>query len=123
MGKGQTYYHFAFSYSKRLPGLGETVSEVLEKLSKGFEKYVTILTYLRGEYFDIVKRISDGEIYHLMRSVEATGKRIQLERKQNDFLDAYMEWRIQGTDDAKHRVITIAEELKGIDPTFTYSPF
>ena len=81
MGKAQSYYHFAFSYSKRLPAVGETVPEVLEQLSKGLEKYVTILTYLRGEYFDILKRISDGEIYHLTRSAEATGRRIKIQKK------------------------------------------
>jgi hypothetical protein len=122
MGKGQTYYHFAFSYSKRVPEIGETVSDVLEQLSKGFEKYVTILTYVRGEYFDIVKRLSDGEIYHLMRSVEATGRKIQLERKQNEFLDAYLDWKNHGTEEARKRVLDLAQELRAIDPTFKYTP-
>jgi hypothetical protein len=122
MGKGQTYYHFAFSYSKRVPGIADTVTEVLEQLSKGFEKYVTILTYVRGEYFDIVKRLSDGEIYHLLRSVEATGRRIQLERKRNEFLDAYLDWRNHGTEAARERVVALAQELRALDPTFKYSP-
>jgi hypothetical protein len=122
MGRGQTYYHFAFSYSQRVPGLGSTITEVLEQLSKGFEKYVTILTYVRGEYFDIVKRLSDGEIYHLMRSVEATGKRERLERKQNEFLDAYADWMNHRTEEAKTRVILVAKELRAIDPSFTYKP-
>lgn len=122
MGKGQTYYHFAFSYSKRIPALGETVTEVLEELSKGFEKYVTILTYLRGEYFDMVRRISDGEVYHLMRSVEDTGMSMQLEKKRNEFLDAYMDWKNLRTDEAKERMILIAEDLRALDPKFTYKP-
>jgi hypothetical protein len=120
MGKGQTYYHFAFSYSKRVPGIGGTMTEVLEQLAKGFDKYVTILTYLRGEYFDIVKRLSDGEIYHLMRSVEASGRRIQLEKKQDEFLDAYMAWKKHHTDRAKQKVMVLAEELRGLDPSFKY---
>ena len=91
-------------------------------LSKGFEKYVTILTYLRGEYFDIVKRISDGEIHHLTRSVGATGKRMELRKKQNEFLDAYMDWKNRGTNESKGRVISIAEELRSLDPAFTYKP-
>ena len=122
MGKGKTYYHFAFSYSKRVPGVADTMTEVLEQLAKGFEKYVTILTYLRGEYFDIVKRLSDGEIYHLMRSVEASGRRLRLERKQNEFLDAYMDWKNHHTETAKRRVMVLAEELRGLDPAFKYKP-
>ena len=122
MGKGQTYYHFAFSYSKRVPGIGETMTEVLEQLAKGFEKYVTILTYVRGEYFDIVRRLSDGETYHLMRSVEASGKRLNLEKKQNEFLDAYLHWKSHHTEKAKQRLAGIAEELRSLDPSFNYRP-
>jgi hypothetical protein len=122
MGKGQTYYHFAFSYSKRVPGIGDTMTEVLDQLSKGFEKYVTILSYLRGEYFDIVKRLSDGEIYHLMRSVEEAGKKTRLERKQDEFLDAYVTWKSRGTERAKKKVMVLAEELRTLDPSFKYKP-
>jgi hypothetical protein len=122
MGRGQTYYHFAFSYSKRLPGVRETISEVLDQLSRGFEKYATILNYLRGEYFDIVQRLSESEVYHLLRSVEQTGRRIELERKQNEFLDAYLNWRNVGTEEARTRVVSIAEELHSLDPTFKYKP-
>jgi len=122
MGKGQTYYHFAFSYSKRVPGVADTMTEVLEQLAKGFEKYVTILTYLRGEYFDIVKRLSGGEIYHLMRSVEASGKRLRLEKKQDEFLDAYIDWKSHHTERAKRKVMVLAEELRGLDPSFKYRP-
>jgi len=122
MGRGQTYYHFAFSYSQRIPDLGQAIPHVLEHLSKGFEKYVTILSYLRGEYFDIIERLSDGEIYHLMRSVEASGKRMKLEHMQNEFLDAYLNWKKLGTKEALFKVREIAEELRNLDPTFTYHP-
>jgi hypothetical protein len=122
MGKGQTYYHFAFSYSKRVPGVGDTMSEVLDQLAKGFDKYVTILSYLRGEYFDIVKRLSDGEIYHLMHSVDATERRYKLEKKQDEFLDAYMAWKSRGTKRAKKKVVILAEELRDLDPSFRYKP-
>jgi hypothetical protein len=122
MGKGQTYYHFAFSYSKRVPGVGDTMTEVLEQLSKGFEKYATILSYVRGEYFDIVKRLSAGEIYHLMRSVDASERRYTLERKQDEFLDAYMTWKTRGSERAKKKVVVLAEELRDLDPSFRYKP-
>jgi hypothetical protein len=122
MGRGQTYYHFAFSYSKRVPGVGDTMTEVLERLSRGFEKYVTILTYLRGEYFDIVKRLSDGEIYHLMRSADASEREHELVKKQDEFLDAYMAWKTRGTERAKKKVIVLAEELRELDPSFKYHP-
>ncbi|MGQ9811091.1 MAG: hypothetical protein ACUVQ7_07085 [bacterium] len=122
MGRGQTYYHFAFSYSQRLPDLGQAIPHVLEHLSKGFEKYVTILSYLRGEYFDIIERLSEGEIYHLMRSVQASGKVMKLENKRNQFLDAYLTWKKLGTKEALLKVKEIAEELRNLDSDFTYRP-
>jgi hypothetical protein len=122
MGKGQTYYHFAFSYSKRVPGIGETMTEVLEQLSKGFEKYVTILSYIRGEYFDIVGRLSEGDVYHLRRSIEAFGRKQKLEKKQDEFLDAYLAWKTRGTQRAKQKVMLLADELRDLDPSFKYKP-
>ncbi len=120
MGKGDLYYHFLFSFSKRVPGIGETVREVLAEMSKGFDKYTTILSYVMGEHFDIAKRLSGSEVYHFARSAETGRNQVRLERKQNEFLDAYMAWKSQGTEDARSRVMTVADELRAIDPTFTY---
>src|SRR5213075_3535563 len=40
IGRGKTYYHFAYSYSQQMHRKNAGVSEVLEKLSVGFDKYL-----------------------------------------------------------------------------------
>src|SRR6185436_10764355 len=57
IGRGKTYYHFAYSYSQQMHRKNQGVSEVLEKLSVGFDKYIRILSHMRGEYLDLVKRL------------------------------------------------------------------
>ena len=53
IGRGKTYYHFAYTYSQQMHRKNAGVSEVLEKLSTGFEKYLRILSHMRGEYLDL----------------------------------------------------------------------
>jgi hypothetical protein len=122
MGRGEVYYNFAFAYSSRVPGIKEAILAFQERIATGFEKFATILSYVTGQPFDLSTRLTDGEIYHLLRSVETTAKRTRLERKQNEFLDAYLDWRDHRTEEAQKRVILVADELRRIDPTFSYTP-
>lgn len=120
MGRSGAHYYFAFSYVKAVASVTEAAATILEKIGVGLDKYATILAYITGQPFDLAARLSDGEVYHLVRSVETTGKQIRLERKKDEFLDAYLEWQAQRTEDAKNRVLLIAQELQKLDPTFTY---
>ena len=43
IGRGKTYYHFAYTYAQQMHRKNAGVSEVLEKLSVGFDKYLRIL--------------------------------------------------------------------------------
>jgi hypothetical protein len=94
---------------------------VEENLPPGLWKYSTILAYVTGQEFEFPDRFSESEIYHLVRTVAKTGRRIRLERKQNEFLDAYVDWRDNRTEEAKIKVLTVADELKRLDPTFSYT--
>jgi len=122
MGRSGTHYYFAFSYANGVVYLADTVSAILEKIALGLDKYSTILSYITGKPFDLAQRLSQSEVHRLVRINEITGRRLRLERKQDEFLDAYLEWRSRRTDDAKKRVLLIAGELKKLDPSFTYSP-
>jgi hypothetical protein len=122
MGRGEAYYHFAFSYTGRVVGIAETVGAAIEKISVGLDKYATILAYITGKPFELSHRLADCDVYHLVRSIEKTGKQIRLERKQDQFLDAYLEWRASRTEEARIRMMSIADELRRLDPTFTYTP-
>jgi len=121
MGRGPAYFHYAFSYSRRV-GSGKEAMEIIEEgLPLGLDKYASILAYVTNESFTLADRFAGSETYHLIRSVERTGRRIRLEKKQNEFLDAYREWKAQHTAEALQRVITVADELKRLDPSFSYT--
>ncbi|MFH1221267.1 MAG: hypothetical protein V1694_12560 [Candidatus Eisenbacteria bacterium] len=122
MGRGQSHYHFAFSYSNKVVDAKQAVASLLGKFSIGLEKYTTILSYVTNGPVDVAAKFANADIYHLARSVATTGRHIRLEYKQNEFLDAYLEWRQRRTEDAKQRVLSIADELREMDPTFSYTP-
>jgi len=65
---------------------------VLEKLSKGFEQYVDILSHMRGEYFNILDRLSTGDVYHLERSIDRFESSRELRELQDQFLDMYSDY-------------------------------
>jgi hypothetical protein len=122
MGRGPAYFHFAFAFSKQVTNPAEASVIVEENLPPGLWKYSTILAYVTGQDFEFRDRFADAEVYHLVRTVEKTGRRIRLERKQNEFLDAYRDWRDSHTEEARLKMITVAGELRKLDPTFCYTP-
>ena len=121
IGRGKAYYQFAYTYAQQLQKKGAAISEVLEKLSVGFEKYVKILSHLRGEYFDLGSHFSDGEFYHLERSVDEEARKLQLRERQDRFLEIYSEWRRTGDDELKSALQRQADEIRQLKPDFKFS--
>jgi hypothetical protein len=122
MGRNQGFYHFAFSYSTGDRGTPGEIAEACKQLSMGFEKYSTILTYSAGMYYDLGERLAQAEVYKLTRATEATRRRSALERKRNEFLDAYLAWKRQRDEAARDRMRLVAEDLRSLDPSFTFKP-
>ena len=120
IGRGKTYYHFAYSYSQQMHRRNEGVSEVLEKLSVGFEKYIRILSHMRGEYLDLVKRLSNGEVYHLERSVDEHSQQELLRVKQDEMLELFTAWQKEPTTEAKESLDRVVGEIRQINPSFRF---
>jgi hypothetical protein len=120
IGRGKTYYHFAYSYSQRIFRKNAGVPEVLEKLSVGFEKYARILSHMRGEYLNLVRRLSKGEVYHLEKTISKEQEKQVLAEKEDLFLDAFSEWKEKGSQHALERLKAIAEEIKKMNPSFKF---
>src|SRR5205085_5010080 len=104
IGRGKTYYHFAYSYSQQVHRKNAGVSEVLEKLSVGFEKYIRILSHMRGEYLDLIQRFSSGEVYHLERSIDEHSQQELLRVKQDELLELYSAWQTEPTPEAEENL-------------------
>jgi hypothetical protein len=120
ISRGPTHYRFAYQYSQLVPRRQPALSEVMDKLSRGFDRYTRILAHLRSEYVDIVEQLSRGEIYHLERTVNAEERREKLLKRQDDFLDAYADWRRTGRDPARTRLEEAIQGLQSLDPEFKF---
>lgn len=122
MGRGRTYYKFAYEYSQLLSQRHPAITEVLEKLARGFDRYIQILAHLRGEYLDLVHQLSEGEIYHLERTVTQEQGRESLRERQDSFLDAYAQWRGNKSEEHRSKMDEACEALRELDPKFQFDP-
>lgn len=120
IGRGKTYYHFAYTYAQQMHRKNAGVSEVLEKLSTGFEKYLRILSHMRGEYLDLMKRLSNGEVYHLERSVDEHSQAELLRVKQDELLELYSAWREAKSPEAEESLERVVSEIRQLNPGFKF---
>jgi len=120
IGRGKTYYHFAYTYSQQMHRKNAGVSEVLEKLSTGFEKYLRILSHMRGEYLDLMKRLSNGEVYHLERSIDEHSQRELLRVKQDELLELYSAWRATKSAETEESLERVVSEIRQLNPGFKF---
>ncbi len=119
-GRGRTYYRFAYTYSQRLPRKNSGISDVLEKLAVGFDRYTTILAHMRGEYFDLMNRLSEGEVFHLQRAVNDDARKEEVKLKQDALLDLYNAWRERPDRETLAQLEELVAELKTLDPGFDF---
>ena len=118
--RAAAYYALAASYATKL-GCGTTpMAETLTKLSEGIDSYVRILFYMRGQYLDFIRRYSDGEIFHLERSVDEIRRQEIIEERRNEFLDIYHAWLKTGECELKKQLAESARLLEEVDPTFRF---
>jgi hypothetical protein len=120
MGRGKAYYNFAYSYSQSMFRKASGIGEVLEKLSKGFERYVEILSHMRGEYFNILDRLSNGEVYHLERSIDRAQATKELKALQDKFLDIYSEYMRTKDPELKAKLDDMVREIRHLDASFDF---
>jgi hypothetical protein len=96
------------------------ISDVLEKLSRGFEQYVQILSHMRGEYFNILDRLGQGDVYHLERSIDRFASDDELKQLQDRFLDMYSEYMKSKKPELKAQLKKLAKEIQAIDESFRF---
>lgn len=121
IGRGRHYYHFAYSYSQQVHRRNPGITEVLEKLSVGFDRYIRILSHMRGEYLDLMQHLSTGEVYHLERTVDKEKERAVLQERHDEFLDNYLTWRRTGTPESLDALRQSAASIRSLDPEFQFA--
>ncbi len=122
IGRAAMYYSLAASYATKLARGDSPIAATLAKVSEGIEGYVRILSYMRGQYLDFIKRYSPGELFHLDRALEEVERDEMIEQMRNEFLDTYHAWMKTGLPDLKSKLKEQAELLREVDPSFEFTP-
>jgi len=120
--RASAYYSVASSYATKLNRGRSAIAQTLAKLSEGIESYVRILSYMRGEYLDFIRRYSPGELFHLERSIEQIERDLAIDQIRDEFLDTYNEWRRTGVAELREKLMEKAKLLKEYDPSFRFNP-
>lgn len=121
IGRAKAYYQFAYTYSQAMFRRATAITEVLEKLSKGFEQYVQILSHMRGEYFNILERLSTGDVYHLERSIDRFKSNSELRELQDQFLDLYSQYMKAKTPELKEKLRELVKKIQKLDESFRFT--
>jgi hypothetical protein len=120
IGRGKSYYSLAQSYAVETHRRHTAVAEVLGKLSRGFEKYVKILARLRGDYFNLHHRLSEGELYHLEYSLDLEKHKEELKELYDSFLDLYSSYRKKKRTGLKKKLEEVSSRIRALDPSFNF---
>jgi hypothetical protein len=120
VGRGKTYYHFAFSYSQRLHVENTAMAEVLEKLVLGFERYSRILGQMRHEETDILAELMHGERMILERMVSEERQEELILETQDQLLEAISDYQRTRSATSRCRVAEVVQRLEQLKPGFVY---
>ncbi len=96
IGRAEIYYKLAFSHLCKASRRKTALADVLEKLAGGLEDYLRVLSVMKIQYLNLQKSMSDGEIFHLERSVLDIDREKNLKQLHDRFLDIYSEYRSSG---------------------------
>lgn len=122
VSRAATYYALAASYATKLHRGPSGVSQVLEKLSRGIENYVKVLSFMRGQYLGFIRRYSPGELFHLDMVIKEVERDELIRERHDEFLDTYHAWLKTRESSLRERLIEQASALRELDPSFEFTP-
>jgi len=120
IGRAAIYYALASSYANKLAHGESPVADTLLKISEGIDGYVRVLSYMRGQYLDFIRRYTPGELFHLDRVIEEIERDETLEQMRDEFLDTYHAWMKTQVPELKRKLEEQAKLLREVDPTFEF---
>ncbi len=121
--QAKTYYGFASGYHQRVYGRVTATGDILEKLARWGERYVSILHHARRDYLHFVETLTEEELQQFHRSLEQEAGTVSLKDKQDEFLDAYSAWQQTPTPERRTHLLQLLRELQQLDPMFLGQEF
>jgi hypothetical protein len=124
LGRARMYYAFAADILSALNRSSSGIPEILQKLSGALEKYARILRHACREYLHLQPRIHEGDFFHLMRHVDAIGRRGEIAQKRDEFLDLYSSYlkEEEPNTQLKEELNQVITDLASLDPEFEGNP-
>ncbi len=118
----QLYYDQASVYHSKIYRKKTGLGDVLEKLSRYFEAYQSLLTMVRREYFGFVTNFRDQAFHGFMDQMKNFEVDYQKKSKMDVFLDLYGRWLASKNPELKRKIFEVVCEMKKMDPTFNFDP-
>jgi predicted metal-dependent hydrolase len=81
------------------------------------------MTWMSGEYLNLVRRMSEGEVFHIERDAQVRFEDAHKTHTWDDLLDSYVEWQKTHAIESRRRLARAARELKRVDPSFSLRAF
>jgi hypothetical protein len=119
-GRIALYYELAASALSHLQGKKCSLIDVFVALSEHLSETVRILQHMSKQYFDFLEKISEGSFFHLERELNALDICKQYEGKLDEFLKCYTAYKEQPSDEAKKKLLALADDLKKLKPDFNF---
>jgi hypothetical protein len=114
------YYKLAASALAHLRGTHSTSVHVYLSIADHISDAMKLVRTVSGESFEFVERMSLGSAFHLEKELAEAAKIKIYKSKLDEFLKAYQEHRTDTTGEKKATLITLAKELKDLNPSFRF---
>jgi hypothetical protein len=119
-GRIALYYSLAASALAHLKGATVSLVTVYESIAEQMEEVLLILRRAAGTYFDLMEKISSGSMYHLEKELTDQSKKALYNKKIDEFLKLYSEYKENPTADLKKRISELSDELRLLDDKFSF---
>lgn len=120
-GRVALYYSLAASALAHLQGNSVSLVNVFEAISEQMENILLILRRAAGTYFDLLERISDGSMYHLEKELTDKSNKNLYNKKIDEFLKIYSEYKANPTNELKKKINALADELRLLNSEFKFN--
>jgi len=117
--QAQQFYSWAAVFSSRLPRKYRGLSETLEKIADQFEIYLEILGHMGSKYFNLLQRLTTGEVFHLEREINDRAKPAICEVALDRMLDAYNCWQSHRNEKSRTQFVEARERYSALNPKFS----
>lgn len=119
INRGKIYYETAQDYLHKIYRKKTALFDIYEKMSLNFEKYISLLTETRRDYFSFLKD-KDSSFVKFVENINQMEENILWQKKQDELLDLYSKWRDNKTQKSHDQLYQLATELQIINREFKF---